>query len=122
MSKRVFMLGVAIYVVPMAFLLTDRILAGRPGVTVANCRKIRKGMTLQEVEAHFGRAANDDPPLGDSPAAELDQPSEYRFRFWQTDEVKVLVMFTRAERVVRIGWRSRRDTGFIASMRSRLGW
>jgi hypothetical protein len=55
MSRGVFLLGIGIALVAMAFALTDWILGPRPGVTEANVRRIRMGMTLEEVEAILGK-------------------------------------------------------------------
>src|SRR5947209_5536895 len=57
MSKRVFLCGLALAVVALAFLLTDHLLeqlCWEPGVTAASVRRIRPGMTVQEVEAMLG--------------------------------------------------------------------
>jgi hypothetical protein len=42
--------------VALAFVITDGVLGARPGVTEANVRRIRAGMTLEEVEAIHRRA------------------------------------------------------------------
>src|SRR5262245_47169448 len=54
MSRRVFLVGVAILLVAAAFLATDAAL-WRPGPTEANVRRIRAGMTLRQVRAILGR-------------------------------------------------------------------
>ncbi|HYT90667.1 MAG TPA: hypothetical protein VEL76_18310 [Gemmataceae bacterium] len=54
MSKRVYFGGVALYVVALAFLLTNW-LVRPPGVTEANVRRIQPGMTRVEVVALLGR-------------------------------------------------------------------
>jgi hypothetical protein len=57
MSKRVFLCGVALVVVAVGLLLTDHLieqLCGEPGVTGASVRRIRPGMSLQEVEGILG--------------------------------------------------------------------
>jgi hypothetical protein len=54
MSKRVFLLGVGLAVVALAFLLTEELL-WQPGITGASVRRVRPGMTLQEVKAIFGQ-------------------------------------------------------------------
>jgi hypothetical protein len=51
--------GVAGCVVLLALGATERLLEPPPGVTEANLRRIRKGMTLANVEAIFGRAADE---------------------------------------------------------------
>ncbi len=53
MSGRVYLLGVGITLVALAFMLTDALL-GCPGVTLRNVQRIRRGMTLAEVEAVLG--------------------------------------------------------------------
>ena len=59
MSRRVYLLGVGLALVALAFVLTDALL-WRHGVTEANIRRIRPGMTPTEVKRLFGRAADDD--------------------------------------------------------------
>ena len=54
MSRRVFLLGVAIAMVALVFAATDAALVPAPGVTEANVRRIKPGMTLREVEAILG--------------------------------------------------------------------
>jgi hypothetical protein len=55
MSRTTFCLGIALYVLTVAFLLTDRLIADRtPGVTERNVRRIRPGMTMADVEAILG--------------------------------------------------------------------
>jgi hypothetical protein len=53
MSRGVYLLGVGIVLLAGAFLLTDRLL-WRPGVTEANVRRNRVGMTSAQVEAILG--------------------------------------------------------------------
>ncbi len=55
MSRGVFLLGIAIAVVAVAFAVTDWLIAALPGVTEANVRRIRAGMTQAEVERLLGR-------------------------------------------------------------------
>jgi hypothetical protein len=54
MSGRVFLLGLGLTLVVLAFLLTDSVLCLRPGVTQPNAHRIRVGMTLREVRAILG--------------------------------------------------------------------
>ena len=54
MSGRVYLLGVGVALVALALAFTDRALSLQPGVTEANAKRIRLGMTLQEVEALLG--------------------------------------------------------------------
>jgi hypothetical protein len=53
MSRRVYLLGVGLALVAMAFVVMDALL-WEPGVTEANVRRIRPGMTLAQVEAILG--------------------------------------------------------------------
>ena len=54
MSRRVYLLGVGLALVALALAFTDWALSLRPGVTEANVRRIRSGMTLKEAEAVLG--------------------------------------------------------------------
>jgi hypothetical protein len=54
MSRRVYLLGVGLALVALGLTVTDRALSLRPGVTEANVRRIRPGMTLAKVEATLG--------------------------------------------------------------------
>src|SRR5437870_10676097 len=53
MSRRVYLLGVGLALVALAFILTDALL-WQPGVIDANVRRIRQGMKLEDVEAILG--------------------------------------------------------------------
>jgi hypothetical protein len=54
MSGRVYLLGVGVALVALALAVTDWALSLQPGVTEANGRRIRPGMTLQEGEVILG--------------------------------------------------------------------
>src|SRR5437868_5346935 len=54
MSRRVYLLGVGLALVALALAFTDWALSLRPGVTEANYRRLRPGMTYKEVEALLG--------------------------------------------------------------------
>jgi hypothetical protein len=53
MSRQVYLLGLGLALVALAFLLTEALL-WRPGVTRANVRRVREGMTFREVQALLG--------------------------------------------------------------------
>jgi hypothetical protein len=59
MPGRVYLLGVGLALVALAFAVTDWALTLGPGLTTANVRRIRPGMTLAEVEAILGRCSAD---------------------------------------------------------------
>jgi hypothetical protein len=54
MSRRVYLLGVGLALVALALAVTDWALSLQPGVTEANLKRIRPGMTLAEVETLLG--------------------------------------------------------------------
>jgi hypothetical protein len=54
MSRWVFLLGIGIAVLALAFVVTDCVIGPTPGVTEANVRRIKPGMTWSEVNATFG--------------------------------------------------------------------
>jgi hypothetical protein len=54
MPRLVYLLGLGMILVALAFLVTDRLLYP-PGITEANMRRIRPGMTRREVERIFCR-------------------------------------------------------------------
>ena len=53
MSRRVYLLGLGLALVALAFVVTDALL-WEPGVTEANVKRIRPGMTLEQVERLLG--------------------------------------------------------------------
>jgi hypothetical protein len=71
MSRRVFLLGIGIALVALALAFTDWALSLRPGVTEANVKRIRPGMTLKEVESILGGlpSPSPHPALCTSPAS-----------------------------------------------------
>jgi hypothetical protein len=54
MPRLVYLSGVGVALVALAFVSTDAALGPRQGVTEANVRRIREGMTLREVEGVLG--------------------------------------------------------------------
>jgi hypothetical protein len=58
MSRRVYLLGVGLALLALAFAVTDWALSLQPGVTAANAKRIRVGMAEQEVESLLGRPAD----------------------------------------------------------------
>jgi hypothetical protein len=64
MSRRVYLLGVGLALVTLAFLLTEELL-WQPGVTEANVKRIRLGMAPEEVTAIFGKESDRAIELGD---------------------------------------------------------
>jgi hypothetical protein len=54
MPRCVYLLGVGLALVALALAVTDWMLTPPPGVTEANVKRIRPGMTLAEVESILG--------------------------------------------------------------------
>jgi hypothetical protein len=54
MSGRVYLLGLGVALAALALALTDWALSLQPGVTERNVRRVRPGMTLEEVDAILG--------------------------------------------------------------------
>jgi hypothetical protein len=75
MSGRVYALGVGLALVALALVLTDQYLSGLPGVTGANVRRLREGMTLAEVEAILGGPGTEK-VLGFAPLLSLRRPAD----------------------------------------------
>src|SRR5262249_36879003 len=54
MSRQVYLLGAGLALVALSLAFTDWALTLRPGVTKANVKRVRPGMTVEEVEAILG--------------------------------------------------------------------
>ncbi len=55
MSRRMYVLGVALTLVALALAVTDWALSLQPGVTERNVNRVREGMSVSEVEALMGK-------------------------------------------------------------------
>src|SRR5260370_37106385 len=85
MRKRVFVIGVAIVAVALAFVLTDSLLITLgAGVTEANARRIRMGMPKSQIERILGGSGQ---PSDWLPAGECEA------RLWTGEEGQVQVRF-----------------------------
>ncbi len=112
MSRCVFQLGVGIVLLAGAFLVTDGLFY-QPGVTQANVRRIRLGMTEPEVEGILG---------GSAAGGYVSQPTS-RTRIWSGVDGLAVVRFGQHDRVNRrvfIPDRSR-PPGHLRQFFSRLG-
>jgi hypothetical protein len=87
MSRRVYLLGIGIALVALAFVLTDALL-WEPGITEANVRRVRVGMTLADVQALFG----------DEPEMELGGDGTQSLRWW-SEQGAAWVHFDENQRV-----------------------
>jgi hypothetical protein len=111
MSRRVYLLGLGLALVTLAFAVTDWALGLRPGVTEANVKRVRVGMTLAEVEGILGEAG--DP---------FDCANHLLFRGQNRN--RILVQIDRHGRVRRAVWVPSREepTSPLARLRAWLGW
>src|SRR5262245_36440790 len=115
MSRRVYLLGVGLALVALAFVLTDALL-WEPGVTAANVKRIRAGMTLAQVEAIFGRKADDC-------TGSLKVFGTARQAYWTEKDGLVLVWLDSEGRVIgKLSLRQRAEGGPLARLRAWLGW
>lgn len=57
MSRQMFLFGIGITLIGLAFVVTNESLGPRPGVTRLNFNRIRPGMTVKEVELLLGDSA-----------------------------------------------------------------
>jgi hypothetical protein len=90
MPRWVFLLGSGMLLVAVAFVATTTALGPRPGVTEANARRIRPGMTPEEVEAILGGSHRIEMPWRSDDAEVRGQA-----RLWWVDGTKVWVFFNR---------------------------
>jgi hypothetical protein len=118
MSRRVWPLGVGLVLVVLAFLLTDALLWA-PGLTEANVRRIKPGMTLAEVEALLGS-----PPWHSEDFAEYGvNRLGYRWsRLWKAEGAWAEVSFGADGRVRAAVGRELPRPGPLDRLRAWLGW
>jgi hypothetical protein len=114
MSRGVYLLGVGLALVALAFVGTDWVVrpSCEPGPTEANVRRIRPGMTLDEVEAILGEWSF--PP----------SRARSRYFWWQNPAGAVTVIMGRNSRVERIVWdpSPQASPSLLARIRIWLGW
>jgi hypothetical protein len=117
MPRRVYLLGVGSVLVALAFLLTNDLL-WEPGVTEANSRRIRPGMTLTEARAILGERGIS---LGTQVGGGRFGPESW---VWFGTEGIVMADCDFAGRVERAGWApiTRRRLVPLARLRAWLSW
>ena len=124
MSRRVFLLGVGLALVALAFVLTD-VLLWEPGVTAANVRRIRAGMTLAEVNAVLGPPVQDEMRLlaitTNSGAMDTAAPEDFTCA-WEGPGGSVAVRFDAGERVREYWFLPIRHDSPLSRLRAWLGW
>jgi hypothetical protein len=137
MSRRVFLLGVALAVVALALAGTDRVLRPplRPGVTERNVQRLREWMTFEEVEAILGPLpGGPNAPASTIPREELvkmfrehDAGDRLLYAFSVTipgEGGDAVLRFNDFGRFERVEWQRApaRTTGLIDRLRAWLGW
>ena len=125
MSRRMYLLGVGIVLVGLAFAVTDWALRPpfEPGVTEANVRRIQPGMTPSDVERVLGVPpfpGLNDPPQGTHVYLPLRPLAVLLGK-----EGLVSVRFTAEYRVVSARYDTypnRTNQGLLAGLRAWFGW
>jgi hypothetical protein len=122
MPRRVYLLGVGLTLVALAFALTKALLS-ESGITAAKVRRIRPGMSREQVQRVLGGS-------GEVEGSELDGPWSSRVYAWSGPEgtAYVFIGYRRAipgvdegRGVVRRAFFSRRTarTGFLSHLRGK---
>jgi hypothetical protein len=148
MSRQVFLLGVGLCLIALALALTEHVLDLQPGVTEANVRRIRKGMTEEDVRGLLGGPAEvmdefeSEEQLDEVLEEILDQPVDYTtpsglrlrrqflggdgqgldlsFGSWTSPSGEALVLFSHG-RVLCAGFRPSLRPSFLQRVRSGFG-
>jgi hypothetical protein len=117
MSRRVYLLGVGLVLVALGLAFTDWALSLQPGVTEANFRRIRVGMTMAEVAAILGQ------PGPRQPRADRNGVRvEGGLHVWRGQD-GAYILTLGGERVNCIAWQGpNRTPGLFARLRAWLGW
>jgi hypothetical protein len=126
MPRLVYLSGVGVALVALALAFTDWALSLQPGVTEANARRIRPGMTKGQVEAVFGGPwfSGVNGSLGWD-ITEPPAPDGYRYgwRSWQGPQGEAEVLFDLpTETVVTVTFSRRPGSNLLARLRAWLGW
>jgi hypothetical protein len=116
MSRRVYLLGLGLALVALALAFTDWTLSLRPGVSEANARRIRLGMSLSEVERILGR-----PPDGESVMPLRGVGSAFHWGDGATGTI--LVQLDEQARVWRVEYNpGENPDSLLTRLRAWLGW
>jgi hypothetical protein len=120
MCRRVYLLGLGLALLALGLAFTDWVLSFQPGATEANVKRIRVGMTLEEVEALLGGPARVTCKLGEWP--DNGQPRR-RACFWGGATGATCITLDVTGRVESAEWaRSTEQPSPLARLRAWLGW
>jgi hypothetical protein len=139
MSGRVYLSGVGLALVALAFCVTDWALRPpfKPGVSEANVRRIKAGMTPEEVKSILGPRSGWTPHWRDIDREEEVAFPEGRFKIkipdprlvgwtktWSGEAGRVTVYYDRAYRVTGVEYRPANPSppSALARLRAWLGW
>jgi hypothetical protein len=126
MSRRVFLLGVGLALVALALAFTDWALSLRPGVTEANVRRIRQGMTELEVRALLGDRPRSMNPLrmwlSDRRYHEFGRKGEVAEMVWAGDAGTAKVYLDADGLALRAAFDRAEPSGPFTRLRAWLGW
>jgi hypothetical protein len=122
MPRRVYLLGLGLALVALAFVLTDALL-WEPGVTEANVKRIRSGMSLREVEAILGGPGNPIFFVSSGFSRRIVAPLP-NVLAWRCNEGWATLFIDSDGRVENIHWfpSGRTRPGPLARLRAWLGW
>jgi hypothetical protein len=122
MPRPVYLLGVGVALIALAFAATDWLL-WEPGPTESNVRRVRIGMKVEEVEAILGEY-----PHKEFMRAELRRLGEFGvgstqyLATWSSDEGRALIWFDLGGRVGDIEFEPYRERTPFSRLRAWLGW
>jgi hypothetical protein len=141
MSRRVFLLGVGLAAVALAFVVTDSVIGRAPGVTETNARRLRAGMSLEEIEAILGDFSPWQTYAGEvdrvklkelcDPAPCVEVPRNQIAATKEGEKGSVVVYLSTVGRLQKAEWlpsggairfRKAGPPSFLARLRSWVGW
>jgi hypothetical protein len=127
MSRRVYLLGVGLALLALGLAFTDWALSLQPGVTEANARRIRAGMTLAEVEAILGGRYSElilGRPCRVAAASGHTLPPTSWTACWDSDSGVAFVNFDRGDQVKGVVFMPSEADGPppFSRLRAWLGW
>jgi hypothetical protein len=132
MSRQVYLLGLGLVLVAGAFLVTDSLVGRQPGVTEANVRRVRPGMTFSQVEGILGEWTEElqfYPPAICLVVRRNPSPPAFEVWKWRGEDGVAEVRFAPSGRVLSASFEKTaqeasgpKPDGPLDRLRSWLGW